>query len=171
MENELLFHVIINDPITKYVKANKKIKLDKKNRIIKEEVYYLTANIFYDGTHWAIKSKVVNYAKDWIIWFLKDIPKIEKCKLEITYHHNTDSFDLDNKVYFWAKIILDLMKTPTSKQIIKANEYNNPIKTLSVLKDDTVKYVDDIHMKYLRGSPAIEIRITGRREVKQEQLF
>jgi hypothetical protein len=168
---EVLFHEVIKDPPTKYVFVQKKIKLDKNGQIKKDAVYYLTANLFYDGTHWAIKNKVVSFAKDWIIWHLKKVPKIEKCRIEITYHHPTDTFDLDNKVYFWIKIILDLLKTPTSAQIIKAQEYNNPIKTLSVLDDDTVRFVDGIDMKYKRGESAIELKIIGRHKQEQQSLF
>lgn len=168
---DTIYHVTISDPPTKYIIENKKKKVDKKGEIKKDAVYYLTANLFYDGTHWAIKSKVVNFAKDWIIWFLKDMPKIQKCDIEITYHHPTDTFDLDNKVYFWIKIILDLMKTPTSGQIKNAEKYSNDIKTIRTLPDDTVRFVDGINMRYKKGAPAIEIKINGRKQEEQTQLF
>jgi hypothetical protein len=169
--DDILFHEMFRDPPTKYEKINKKIKLDSKGKLIEKDVNYLTANIFYDGTHWAIKSKVVNFAKEWMMQHIQEIPKIEKCKIEITYHFPTDNFDLDNKVYFWTKILLDLMKTPSSKQIINAEKYDNEIKTINVLKDDTVRFVDEINMKYKKGYPAIELKIIGRLEQTQQSLF
>lgn len=169
--DDVLFHAVLKDPPVKYVEVRKKIKLDKDGKIKKDNVYYLTANVFYNGTHFIIRSKIVNFAKDWLLWNLKKIPPIEKCKLEIIYHHPTDTFDLDNKAYFWTKMILDLLKTPSSRQIINSQRYSNEIKSLGVLKDDTVRYVDEIKMKYVRGESALEIKLTGRAENKQGNLF
>lgn len=168
---EVLFHGVIQDPPTKYVSKIKKPKPDKDGKIKTENVYYLTANLFYDGTHWSIKNKIVNFAKDWVIWFLKTIPKIEKCQIEITYHYPTDGFDLDNKLYFWTKIILDLFKTPSSKQMLLAQKYKNDIKTLRLLDDDTVRFVDKITMEYKKGAPALEIKVIGRKASVQNTLF
>lgn len=168
---DTIYHVTISDPPTQYIVVNKRKKRDKEGKIIKDKVHYLTANIFYSGVHWQTQSIIVNFAKDWIMWFLKEMPKIQKCNIEITYHHPTDTFDLDNKCYFWIKIILDLMKTPTSTQILKALEYNNPIKTIRTLPDDTVRFVDGINMRYKKGAPAIEIKINGRKQEEQTQLF
>lgn len=168
---ETLFHVVIKDPPTKYVMPNKKQKLDNDGQVKKDGVVYLTANAFYGGLHFAVRNKIVNYAKDWIFYFLTKMPKIQKCQIEITYHHTTDTFDLDNKVYFWTKIILDLMKTPTSKQIIQAAKYKNTIKSLNVLDDDNVKFIDKITMAYTKGESAIEIKITGTLKEEQQTLF
>lgn len=168
---ELLFHKIIKEPLTKYVHVYKRPKTDNKGQIVTKKDYYLTANLFYDGTHWAIKSKIMNYVKQWFILYLKGIPKIEKCNIEITYHNKSDGFDLDNKVYFWTKVLLDIMKIPTSKQIINSQKYANKIYTINSLKDDTVRYVDEILMKYKKGATAIEIKIYGRKLDEQQQLF
>ena len=168
---EVLFHKIIYDPPTKYVTPNKKGKLDKEGKVKKDGVSYLTNNIFYGGVHFAVRNKIVLFSKEWIVWFLKDIPKMRKCSVEITYHHPTDTFDLDNKVGYWAKIILDLLKTPTQKQIDKAIKYKNPIISLNVLDDDTVRYIDEIVMRYKKGESAIELKITGYSKEEQQTLF
>lgn len=168
---ELLYHVIINDPPSRWVMPRKRKAFKDDGTEKKEDVYYLTANIFYGDTHWAIKGKIVNYAKDWIFPFLHAMPKMEKCQIGITYHCHTDGFDLDNKAYFWIKIILDLMKTPSSAQIIEAEKYKNPIKTVRALPDDTVRYVDQINMRYKKGSPAIELKVFGRLLNEQVTLF
>lgn len=169
---EKIYHIVISDPPTKYTIKKKRAKLDKKGQpYLPESVHYLTANLFYDGTHWMIKSEIINYVKSWILPFLYQMPKIEKCRIKFIYHHNTDTFDLDNKAYFWVKVLLDIMKTPSTKQVMRSKNYSNGIKTVNALKDDTVRYVDGINMKYKKGTPALEIIIYGRKLDEQVELF
>lgn len=168
---ELLHEIIIENPPKKYTKKNKKIKLDTKGRVIPETHFYLTANVFYDGTHWALKNWVIGKAKRFLFDHLKGIPKMEKMRLEITYCDMTDTFDLDNKAYFWTKCILDILKTPTSDQILRARDFNNEILTVEAIHDDTVRYVDSILMQYRKDSPAIELKIFGRLAATQQSLF
>ena len=167
-----LAHFEIMDPPTKYVIQRKRPKQDKDGNLITQNTYYLTNNLFYGGTvHWAIQRKCINYAKDYIIHFLKTIPKMQKCRLEVIYHHTKDGFDLDNKVGFWVKMILDIMKTPSSKEILKAQKYKNKIKTIEVIPDDDAKYVDEITMKYKRGQHRIEVIVYGILKEEQTSLF
>lgn len=166
-----LAHFEILDPPTKYIVTSKK-KIDKKTGKLKTTTYYLTNNLFYGGTvHWATKRKVIDYAKNFIILFMCNIPKIEKCRLEVIYHSTKDSFDLDNKVGFWVKMILDIMKTPSSKEILQSLKYNNKIKTISCIPDDNCKHVDEISMKYKRGEHKIEIIIHGVLLNEQVKMF
>lgn len=168
---EEIFHKVLRYPPTKWVNVRKKIKIDKDGNLKKEDTYYLTANLFYDGTHWAIKNKIMKFAKEWIVWQIKEVPELEKCRIKLVYHHPTDTFDLDNKLYFWVKVILDIMKTPSQKQILNAEEFKNPIITINSLKDDTVRFIDQIYMEYERGPAALELQITGRRASVQSSLF
>lgn len=168
---EVIFHEVLKNPPTKWILERKKIKLDENFQVVPDDTYYLTANLFYDGTHWAIKSKIMRFAKEWIVEHLRVIPELEKCRIHLTYHHHKDGFDLDNKLYFWAKVLLDILKTPSEKQLENAKEYGNEIITTNTLKDDTVRYVDGINMEYKRGATALEIKITGRRQDVQTALF
>lgn len=136
-----------------------------------DNVYYLTANLFYDGTHWAVKNKIMKFVKEWLLPHIQEIPKLEKAEICLTYYHTSEGFDLDNKLYFWVKVLLDIMKTPTSAQILKSQEYNNEIITINSLKDDSVRFVPKINMAFERGQTALEIKITGRLANVQETLF
>ena len=172
MPFELLTHFEVLDPPTKYVHKYKKKKYNKDGNIIKEQSYYMTANLFYGGNvHWSMIRKVTNHAKDFILPLLVTIPKMEKCRIEVTYHHPNAQFDLDNKVYFWVKVILDLFTPPTEKEKEYAKKYNRQLKSIYVLEDDSVKYIDDISMKYKRGAHKLELKVFGRLAVEQISLF
>lgn len=179
---DLVAHFEVMNPPTKYVHTAKRkyevddageVILDKEgNPKLKTTTYYLTANLFYGGNvHWSMMRKATNHAKDSILPFLHTVPKMEKCRLEIIYHHPNAQFDLDNKVYFWTKMILDLFTPPTEKEKEYAEEYNRPIKSIYALDDDSVKYIDDIHMKYQRGEHKLEVKVFGRLYCEQGSLF
>jgi len=158
-----LAHFEILNPPTKYIHQRK-----TKPAI----TYYLTNNVFYGGTvHWSVQRKVINYAKDSIIFYFTHIPEMRKCRLELIYHSPKAGFDLDNKAGFWIKMILDIMKVPSDKEIINAKNYGNKIKTVSVLPDDSCKYIDDIRMRYVKGAHKLEVIIHGILLDKQEKLF
>jgi hypothetical protein len=153
---------------------NPKIRVSKKTgkqTIVTQNTYYLTANVFYAQGHFSTRVKVTDYAKDYLISRLPFIPKLEKCIVKLTYHDPLDNFDLDNKLYFWCKMLLDILKTPSQKQIIRANKYRKPVKTLNVLQEDTVRHVDFIQMQYKTGIKALEIEILGRKKSEQINIF
>lgn len=170
---DLLAHFEIMNPPTKYVHvAKKKTELKDGKLVPKETTYYLTANLFYSGNvHWSMMRKATNYAKDSILPFLHTIPKMTKCKIEIIYHHPNAQFDLDNKVYFWTKMILDCFTPPTEKELEYADKFNRAIKSIYVLEDDSVKYIDEIVMKYQRGEHKLEVKVHGRKLDEQTSLF
>jgi len=170
---EVLAHFEILDPPTKYVyKAKRKIEMKNGKPQLKEETYYLTANLFYGGNvHWSMVRKIINYSKDYLLLFFIDIPKMEKCRIELTYHHPNASYDLDNKLYFWNKVIQDLFTPPTKKEIKYAKKYNRPIKSIYVLDDDSVKYIDEINWKHKIGQHKLEVKLIGRPYVEQTILF
>ena len=98
-------HFEILNPPTKYILVKKR----KTN-----ETIYLTNNVFYGGVHhWSVQRKVINFAKDFLILFLYNIPKMNKMRLEVVYFAPESQFDLDNKGGFWVKMLLDLLKTPS----------------------------------------------------------
>lgn len=168
LQPELLYEQTFNDIPVKYVSTSKKVKLDSKGKVkVKPpDVHYLTANVFYDGTHWAIKDKIVKYAKEYLYWKIKDLPKIQKCAITIIYRSPKDNFDLDNKCYFWIKIFLDLIKPPTKRMDDRVRSM-----TLDKIPDDSVRHVNGIKMIYEKGDLSMTIRIYGTRQEEQKTLF
>jgi hypothetical protein len=73
--------------------------------------YTLGANLFYSGTHFAIRTRVVNYAKDLIAKHdNNDHNKLYTAEARILLKTKNMTFDIDNKGYFWCKVFLDYAK-------------------------------------------------------------
>ena len=166
----LIKEIEIIDPPTKYI-DRKKTKIDPKTGKLKEDVYYLTANLFYSVLSYFMRAKIVNEIKSYLMPKLSGVPKLKKMRLHLIYYKPQDTFDLDNKGYFWLKMMLDLFKTPSNRQLSNANKKGRQIKTLNVLKDDTVRYIDDIRMTYERGPHKIVLKIYGVLENDELKLF
>jgi len=167
---DLIKEIVIKDPPTKYI-DRKKTKIDPETGKLKETIYYLTANLFYGGIQYYLRYKITKAIKNYLVPYFKNLPRLSKLRVEITYFKPQDHFDLDNKVYFWVKMILDILKTPTSKQILNANKKGHSIITVNVLKDDTVRYIDEICMRYEKGEHKIVVKLYGVLEIEQKQLF
>ena len=172
IDGETLVHIEIQDPPTYYDHGYKKPKYDEeKQKLITKKRYYLTNNIFFgNNTHWKIQYDIINYAKDWFQPFLSDTPKIRKCRIELTYYSENDTWDLDNKSSFWIKILLDLLKTPTQKQQLKARQNGKWIRSVEAIPDDTVKYINGISAFHAYGKHRMEIKIIERKG-SQTELF
>jgi hypothetical protein len=97
------------------------------------------------------------------------MPELEKMRLEFEYHHLKD-IDLDNKFSYWGKLLFDILKTPTQKQINRALQYKKPIITTNTITDDNTKCVDEIKLKFVRGEHKMIFRIYGRVKSKQKEL-
>ncbi len=166
---KLIKEITILDPPTKYVKKVTRRKQGSKKKGL-EDIYYLTANLFYsNNVHFSLRSDIVNSAKGFLLEHFKDIPKLNKIRLDMVYQRPTDNFDLDNKIYFWQKILLDLMKTPSAKEEKRALMYKKEIKTLRIIKDDSCKYVSELNSKYQKGKHLLKVSIY---EIKEsENLF
>lgn len=168
----LIKEIIIESPPTFY-----KIKQVKNSKAAGEDIYtkyYLTANLFFNNaTSFHIISKIVYdcklYLRDKIVY----LPPLEKMRLEIEIHASKD-IDLDNRAYFWKKLLLDILKTPTSRQIAKElkkeKKYQKEIITLNVIHDDTTKYIDDIRETFKKGGNHLIFRIYGRAKSEQKEL-
>lgn len=168
---DLIKKITIKDPPTKWVKTVTRRKVGSKKKSL-NDVYYLTANLFYSNNmHFTLRSEIVNAIKGFLLEYFEDIPKLSKMRLNITYSRKTDNFDLDNKIYFWQKILLDLFKTPSSREILRAQKYKKVIKTLEVIPDDSCKYVDELNSKYVKGEHMIIIEVYGVLSQEQTQLF
>lgn len=165
---ELIKEIKIKSPPTFY-----KIKRKRDSERLGEEVfdkYYLTANLFFNNnTSFFVISKIVLECKKYLVENIGYLPELEKMSLDVEYH-SIKAIDLDNRCYFWCKLMLDILKTPTSKQILKANEKRREIVTMNVLKDDTTDYIDSISFKHKKGEPYLIFRIYGRVKSEQKEL-
>ncbi len=144
------------------------------------EKAYLTANIFYaipgnvfkeeDGKKSKSsmivavfkKKKVVEYASNWLFaeigqqkafggpWFTEFPLSVEI----VVCNNKTGNWDIDNKGYFWCKILLDLLR------------HKNAI------PEDHVRVISSITMRYERSVNS-ELRITIDKDpnYKSNELF
>lgn len=144
---DLIKTIEILNPPTKYI-DRRKTKIDEKTGKLKENTYYLTANLFYASQNTFLTNKIVDVAKTFLYDYLKDIPKLSKLDIEIIYSKKEDSFDLDNKGYFWLKCILDLIKEPNKRKTKKINIQT--LKPLNIIEDDSCRFIQNISLKYKR---------------------
>lgn len=147
-----------------------KLKKKKKSLEVGHDVfdkYYLTSNLFFNNnTSYHIISKIVQDCKLWLLPHLKGLPELEKMSLEIEINR-TKHIDLDNVSYFWKKLFLDILKTPSQRQISNSIQKNRQIITTRTIEDDTTKFVIEFTDKFKRGPNALIFRIYGK--VKDEQ--
>lgn len=166
----LIKEIMIVDPPTKWTLAYKKEKFNSKGELVTKQDFYLTGNLFYsDRSSFHITSKIIQESKEFLFPYLKGIPELAKMRLEFEYHHLKD-IDLDNKFSYWGKILLDILKTPTQKQINRALQYKKPIITTNTITDDNTKCIDEIRLKFVKSEHRMIIRIFGRVKSEQKEL-
>jgi len=167
---DLIKEIVIPNPPTKWTLNYKKPKYDGKGKLITKQDFYLTANLFYsDRTSFHITSKIIQETKEYLYPFLQNIPQLEKMRTEMEITRLKD-VDLDNSWYFFYKLILDIMKTPTTKQIERAEKYKKPIITTNTIYDDNTKYVEEFSCKFFKGESKIVFRIYGKIKIEQPKL-
>lgn len=170
MEMELIKEIVIMDPPTKYTLVYKKEKFDSSGKLVTHQDFYLTGNLFYsDRTSFHLTSKIIQSSKEFLYPHLRGLPELEKIRVEFEYHKMQD-IDLDNKANYWIKLVLDILKTPSQKQINRALEYKKPIITTNTITDDNTKCVDEIRLKFVRGEHRMIFRIYGRVKSEQKEL-
>lgn len=166
----LIKEIVIEDPPSKYTLVYKKEKFDSKGKSVTHQDFYLTGNLFYsDRTSFHLTSKIIYESKEFLYSYLKGMPELEKIKLEFEYHKLQD-IDLDNKANYWIKLVLDILKTPTQKQIDRALQYKKPIITTNTITDDNTKCIDEIKLKFVKGPHKMIFRIYGRVKSEQKEL-
>jgi hypothetical protein len=167
---DLIKEIIIENPPIKWSLVYKKQKFDSKGKLVTHQDFYLTGNLFYsDRSSFHITSKIIQESKEYLFPYLKGLPELEKLRLEFEYHKMQD-IDLDNKFSYWGKILLDILKTPTQKQIESALRYKKAIITTNTIKDDNTKCIDDIHLKFVKAEHKMIIRIFGKVKTEQKEL-
>lgn len=166
----LIKQIVITDPPSHYDHVYKKDKFDADGKKIKYLRFYLTGNLFYsdNGNGFTI-AKIVYETKEYLLPFLKGLPELDKMRIEFEYQKPKD-IDLDNKASFWLKVFLDILKTPSERQIKKAIQYKKPIITTNTIADDNTKCIDEIKLKFVRGEHKMIFRIFGRVKDEQKKL-
>jgi hypothetical protein len=164
----LIKEIVILDPPTYYA-----IKKVKKSREAGEDVFdkhYLTANLFYiQNVSYHVVSKIIYDCKKFLRDAIGELPEIEKMSLEFEYH-STKDIDLDNKSYFWRKLFMDVLKTPTTRQIENSKKKNKEIITTNTIKDDNTKCYVSGKEEYFYGEHKMIFRIFGVVKSSQETL-
>jgi len=164
----LIKEIVINEPPTKWTLKYKKPKFDKDGKLVEKMDFYLTNNLFYaDRTSYHITSKIIQETKQFLFGHLQGLPELEKMALEMEYH-KTSHIDLDNKLGYWAKLLLDVLKTPTQRQIENGIKRKKEIITTNTIPDDNTKYFCGLNMIFKHGEHKMIIRIFGR--VKSTQM-
>ena len=164
---ELIKEIVFNDPPTKWTLAYKKPKFNKDGKLITHQDFYLTGNLFYsDRTSYHLTSKIIQESKEYLFSKMQGLPELEKIRLEFEYHHTKD-IDLDNKGNYWLKLFLDILKTPTQRQI---NNQKKVVITTNTIIDDNTKYLDEIKLKFVKGEHKMIFRIFGIPKSTQEKL-
>lgn len=167
---DLIKEIVIDNPPNKWSLVYKKPKYDINGKLITHQDFYLTANLFYsDRTSFHITSKIIYETKEYLYPYLRGLPELEKMRTEMEIY-NTKDIDLDNKWFFFYKLILDILKTPTIKQIERAEKYKKPIITTNTIYDDNTKSVSEFNCKFLKGENKIIFRIFGRVKTEQKEL-
>jgi len=165
---ELIKEIVIENPPTFYT-IKKKRESEKLGHDVFDK-HYLTANLFFNNNlSFFVVSKIIRECKKFLLEKSGYIPPLEKMRLEIEIHASKH-IDLDNRAYFWKKLFMDILKTPTSKQLAKASEKNREIVTMNVIYDDSTQYVDDFRETFKYGGNFLIFRIYGRIKSEQKEL-
>jgi len=128
----MIYHKEIKEPIEKIILGKNK-----------KSTYYLTANLFYSSVHYAVRKQVVDKAKIFLKPYLMDCPPLGKnISISIGYQSpKKTKFDLDNKAFFWQKVICDLLQK------------------MGKIDDDSVDYIRQIHYFYQKGEAKIIFQV------------
>ena len=167
---DLIKEIVIPNPPTKWTLVYKRPKYDKDGKLITHQDFYLTANLFYsDRTSYHITSKIINETKEFLLPFLQCIPELEKMRTQMEMSR-PKHVDLDNSWYFFYKLILDILKTPSKRQMDNSIKSGKPIITTNTIYDDSTKYVDEFNCKFVLGENKIIFRIYGKVKIEQPKL-
>jgi len=167
---ELIKEIVFTDPPTKYTRMLKKPKFDKSGKEVLKQDYYLTGNLFYaDKSSFHLISKIINESKEYLYPHLRKLPELDKMRIEFEYH-KMQHIDLDNKASYWIKLVLDVLKTPTPRQIARSEKYKKQIITTNTIADDNTKCIDSINLKFVLGEHKMIFRIYGKMKDEQKTL-
>lgn len=96
--------------------------------IVGKRKFYLTAQLFYSGINWHLRKKIVQEAKKWLKTKMAKLPQMDRCKIDIKFSGKIT--DLDNKSFFWCKILQDYLVN------------------CKIIRDDRVEFIPELHFFY-----------------------
>ncbi len=164
---DLIKEIIIKDPPTKWSLVYKNPKVQFDGKIKTHQDFYLTGNLFYsDRTSYHITAKIIQECKEYLFGYIGNLPELEKMQIEFEYNH-LKHIDLDNKASFWLKLFLDILKTPTKKQLENSKK---KIITTNTIDDDNTKCIDSISLKFKLTEHKMIFRIYGVPKIEQPKL-
>lgn len=145
-DNSVVYRVVIPSPL-EYIDITGK-RINKETGLPKTDRYYLTANIFYGGIHFTIQKIIVDNCKWFLSQYIKPCPILNDPPYSIVlqYCSPKTNFDLDNKCYFWQKMISDMLAPPAPKKKSKI-KIDHPDRKL---QSDSVKFIDCLGWEYYK---------------------
>lgn len=129
--------IVIPNPLEFIYVVSSKKKMGKWVKVRTKK--YLTANLWYSSTGSFTDIQMRTDVKKGTMWFLhsyvKQIPKLTKFPIRITYiyYSNLRKVDLQNKLYFWAKLFEDYL---VSRKVIP---------------DDSIYYIQSEHYEFIES--------------------
>lgn len=138
-ESNIVYRVVIPEPL-EFV-------------IVGKEKYYTTANIWYAGIHHWVRMKILEIVKWYLHPFLKECPILDNPPYSIVIQYCRPShIDIDDKYFFWAKIIHDMLAPPVHRKKTLENAEENSYIIIAEdnrkLGNDNSKYIDVIGCEY-----------------------
>ena len=82
----------------------------------KQKKYYLTAQVFYSGIHFTVRSKIVAFVKALLVAECGRLKPLEpRSTVELVFStsrkiSSKTPYDIDNRGYFWGKMLLDVFQ-------------------------------------------------------------
>lgn len=138
-ESNIVYRVVIPEPL-EYIMVGKK-------------KYYTTANIWYAGVnHWT-RMKILESAKWFLHQYLKPCPILDNPPYSIVIQYcRSSDIDIDDKYFFWAKIIHDMLAPPAVKkksmEKMEEGSYLSLSEANRKLVNDKSSYIDTIGCEY-----------------------
>ena len=116
----------------------------------KQTKYYLTAQVFYSGIHFTVRSKIVKFVKAFLMAECGRLKPLEpRSTVELIFSTSRKitsktAYDLDNRGYFWGKMLLDVFQ-----------------KELNLIPNDNVWWIDKViySFDHSRKDESITIKI------------
>lgn len=118
-------------------------RINKKTGKVKTTKYYLTANLFYSTLNHFVQKEILEKVKWFLHPHMSSIPVLDDfpIQIELKYYNTKTTYDVDNKLYFWNKVICDKL----------AQDGKIP--------NDNVKYISKLTFCALYGEPKLVIVI------------
>jgi hypothetical protein len=165
----LLKEVVIDSPPTFY--KIKKVKASKEAGEDIYDKYYLTLNLFFNNNiSYHVTMKITQDCKKLLRDKIGYLPSLEKMRVEIEIHASKH-IDLDGRAAYWRKLVHDVLKCPTDKQLKNSIDRGKEIVTLNAVYDDSTKYGFDRNLDTFQlGGNLLIFRIYGRIKSEQKEL-